>query len=574
VSALDDADWPSERELKVTAVLYARLGAVSHLRETGRLADRIGGMWNSIPMNLVLRERGTDPTLTEEERLVYDAIVREHRLPGGAVRLIGESSPHEEPDAQQVGEVFPSELRTFASEQTWTFAKTMPEWPHEYIVRDRVDEGLFVRLVEHIRAYGYEGRFYQRVITYYEEAGLVYWTMGAPLAETIIINRCRREDTYEERLRRGTLPESRVDTVGDDLALLLRAAAFSADRHQHQHRKGDDPPPYINHPLEVASILANVGGITDVTILVAALLHDTIEDTSASGEELEQRFGPAVRALVEEVTDDKALEKAERKRLQIEHTSALSTAAAKQIKLGDKICNTRDVVENPPTDWSLQKRRDYLDWAAEVVGGCRGANVALERYFDQVLQDGRLALARETWRLDIDAEVHRLFDDSSLPADGQPVAVIISGGVCAGKTTVRKQRYSTGYVLIDAADIFLNLSRGEFLPFPEAFREPMDLIGALVAKRALAERRSIVTEIIGSELEPVQQLVDALESIGYGVQGVVVDCDVEEALRRNESRGDESISAYDAEPFQRAWIIDACTEFADADEPAGDHRRP
>ena len=103
VSALGDADWPSERELKVTAVLYARLGAGAHLRETGRLADRIGGMHNCIPMNLVLRERGTDPTLTAEERLVYDAIVREHRLPGGAIRLIGESSPHGSRRAQ-VGE--------------------------------------------------------------------------------------------------------------------------------------------------------------------------------------------------------------------------------------------------------------------------------------------------------------------------------------------------------------------------------------------------------------------------------------------------------------------------------------
>jgi hypothetical protein len=112
--------------------------------------------------------------------------------------------------AAQRAAMFPAELRTFASEQTWTFAKTMPEWPHEYIVRDRVDEGLFEALVRHIRAHGREGRFCRRLITYYEEAGLVYRTMGAPLAETTIINRCRREDTYEERLKRGTLPESRV----------------------------------------------------------------------------------------------------------------------------------------------------------------------------------------------------------------------------------------------------------------------------------------------------------------------------------------------------------------------------
>jgi len=105
---------------------------------------------------------------------------------------------------------FPDDVRAFVDRERWTFAKTMPEWPHEYLVRDRVDEGLFVRLVEHIRAHGREGRFYQRAITYYGEAGMVYWTMGAPLAETTIINRCRTEDTYEERLKRGTLPEPRV----------------------------------------------------------------------------------------------------------------------------------------------------------------------------------------------------------------------------------------------------------------------------------------------------------------------------------------------------------------------------
>jgi hypothetical protein len=106
---------------------------------------------------------------------------------------------------------FPDDVRAFVDRERWTFAKTMPEWPHEYLVRDRGDEKLFVRLVEHIRAHGYEGHFYQKAITYYEEAGMVYWTMGAPLAETIIINRCRKEDTYAERLQRGALPEPRVE---------------------------------------------------------------------------------------------------------------------------------------------------------------------------------------------------------------------------------------------------------------------------------------------------------------------------------------------------------------------------
>jgi hypothetical protein len=100
----------------------------------------------------------------------------------------------------------PPHLRTFVDEATWTFAKTMPEWPHEYIVRERVDERLFVDLVGHIRKHGRSGRFYERVIVYYEEAGLVYWTMGAQLAETVIVNRCRKEDTHESRLAAGTLP--------------------------------------------------------------------------------------------------------------------------------------------------------------------------------------------------------------------------------------------------------------------------------------------------------------------------------------------------------------------------------
>ena len=182
-----------------------------------------------------------------------------------------------------------------------------------------------------------------------------------------------------------------TDAAGSDLALVLRAASFSADRHRSQFRKGVDASPYINHPIAVATVLAVEGGVGDEHILLAAVLHDTVEDTSASPEELQERFGPVVRLLVEEVTDDKELERAERKRLQIEHTPALSVAA-KLIKLGDKICNMRDVVENPPTGWSLQRRRDYLDWAELVVAGCRGANRALEDSFDRVVTEGRGAL--------------------------------------------------------------------------------------------------------------------------------------------------------------------------------------
>jgi hypothetical protein len=101
---------------------------------------------------------------------------------------------------------FSDDLRKFIASSQWTFAKTMPVWPHEYIVRGRVDEQLFLELVRHIRAHGYPGKFYEMNITYFDEAGMVYWTMGEPAEKTTIVNRCRKEDSYESRLAKGTLP--------------------------------------------------------------------------------------------------------------------------------------------------------------------------------------------------------------------------------------------------------------------------------------------------------------------------------------------------------------------------------
>jgi hypothetical protein len=102
---------------------------------------------------------------------------------------------------------FPVPLQEFINTCTWTFAKTMPVWPHDYIVRKNVDQTLFVQLVNHIREHGYQGKFYQKTITYYDWSEMTYWTMGAPIEETIIINRCKEEHTYRHRLRNGTLPE-------------------------------------------------------------------------------------------------------------------------------------------------------------------------------------------------------------------------------------------------------------------------------------------------------------------------------------------------------------------------------
>lgn len=131
-----------------------------------------------------------------------------------------------------------------------------------------------------------------------------------------------------------------------------------------------------------------VGGVTDPVPLVAAVLHDTLEDTQTTPEELEQNFGPTVRRVVEEVTDDKRLPKEERKRLQIDHAPHVSDAA-KLVKLADKTCNVLDVTHYPPGDWPRERRLAYLAWSEQVVAGCRGVNAPLERYFDEMVAAGR-----------------------------------------------------------------------------------------------------------------------------------------------------------------------------------------
>jgi guanosine-3',5'-bis(diphosphate) 3'-pyrophosphohydrolase len=173
---------------------------------------------------------------------------------------------------------------------------------------------------------------------------------------------------------------------------LLRAITFAADKHSGQRRKDASESPYINHPIAVAAVLAIEGDVTDGTTLVAAILHDTVEDTETTFEELSGQFGEDVSNLVREVTDDKSLDKAVRKQLQIEH-AAKSSAKAKQIKLADKICNIRDIMSSPPADWSLQRRNEYLDWSQKVVGGCRGVNDKLEQVFDNALEQARAAIA-------------------------------------------------------------------------------------------------------------------------------------------------------------------------------------
>ena len=217
-------------------------------------------------------------------------------------------------------------------------------------------------------------------------------------------------DAYQFRLflrvvyddRRSVAGIGAVDALGDDdvafsvfpvyisihfrdpatMNRLIFALAFAAHKHRDQRRKDIAASPYINHPIALANVLANEAHVDDETALIAAILHDTIEDTDTTAEELLRDFGPEVAAIVLEVTDDKSLPKAERKRLQVVHAGEISQRA-KLVKLADKICNLRDIAHSPPAGWSLERQQAYFDWARAVVDGLRGVHPELERLFDE-----------------------------------------------------------------------------------------------------------------------------------------------------------------------------------------------
>lgn len=177
----------------------------------------------------------------------------------------------------------------------------------------------------------------------------------------------------------------------DDVALVTRAADFAARRHAAQQRKGSVREPYVNHLAEVASLLAETAREPDATLVAAGWLHDSLEDTRTDRAELERLFGPAVADLVAEVTDDKSLPKAERKRRQVE-TAPRKSAGAKAIKVADKTSNLRSLAVSPPEGWERQRIADYVAWAEEVVAGCRGTNAALESLFDRAADAVRRTL--------------------------------------------------------------------------------------------------------------------------------------------------------------------------------------
>jgi guanosine-3',5'-bis(diphosphate) 3'-pyrophosphohydrolase len=164
--------------------------------------------------------------------------------------------------------------------------------------------------------------------------------------------------------------------------IIIRALKFAAAKHRDQRRKDRESSPYINHPIELANILANEAGISDIDVLTAAILHDTVEDTETTEQELIAEFGARIANIVMEVSDEKSLTKEKRKQLQIDHAADISTEA-KLVKFADKISNVRDIASSPPIGWSLQRQQEYFDWAKQVIDRMRGTHAVLEELFDR-----------------------------------------------------------------------------------------------------------------------------------------------------------------------------------------------
>ncbi|HTR87204.1 MAG TPA: HD domain-containing protein [Reyranella sp.] len=170
--------------------------------------------------------------------------------------------------------------------------------------------------------------------------------------------------------------------MNNDLVKLSQAADYAARQHAAHKRKGIRGEPYINHLIEVATLLAEATDGNDLVLVQGGYLHDTVEDTDTTPADLVRLFGKDVADLVAEVTDDKSLPQKDRKRLQVEHAPHLSPRG-KLLKIADKTSNLRGIVSSPPKDWSRERLLEYIDWAEEVVRACRGANARLEAAFDK-----------------------------------------------------------------------------------------------------------------------------------------------------------------------------------------------
>lgn len=179
----------------------------------------------------------------------------------------------------------------------------------------------------------------------------------------------------------------------EDTALIVAVMNYAAEAHQNQRRKGSVKRPYINHCIWVSNSIAASGDPhASVDVLCAAILHDIVEDTPTTCADLQARFGASIAALVEEVSDDRSLSRAQRKALQVEHAGALSPGAC-LIKIADKTSNVRDLYLDPPTAWSVERILAYVDWSETVVAALSYQSAALMESFTRECAHAREAFA-------------------------------------------------------------------------------------------------------------------------------------------------------------------------------------
>jgi len=183
-----------------------------------------------------------------------------------------------------------------------------------------------------------------------------------------------------------------MEECREDLELIFEALLFAAEKHKDQRRKGADASPYINHPIAVAFYLTKYTDVLDVHVMVAAILHDTLEDTKTTTQEIEDKFGPEVLRLVQEVTDDKALPREVRRNQQIKTVDKRSPGA-KLIRLADKVSNITDLLRAPPSNWDEKTKIDYLDWTEQVIRRIKGTNACLEQLYEEQLRKARSKFA-------------------------------------------------------------------------------------------------------------------------------------------------------------------------------------
>ncbi|KAI5698014.1 hypothetical protein M8J76_009743 [Diaphorina citri] len=185
--------------------------------------------------------------------------------------------------------------------------------------------------------------------------------------------------------RLGEAPDTGDSDSGmhspDAIMNIVKATDFASHKHHFQRRKDPEGTPYIEHPVAVAHILTHLGKVSNPVVIISALLHDTVEDTDTTFEEIEREFGPRVRSVVEELTDNKHMTRDERKRCQILHAPH-SSHEAKLVKLADKLHNLRDIERSLPVNWTEERKTQYFNWARDVVQGLRGTNAPIEAELD------------------------------------------------------------------------------------------------------------------------------------------------------------------------------------------------